>query len=300
MKIVNITGGLGNQMFQYAFALALKQAHPNEMVFVDIQHYHSVFFKKFRGANLHNGYEINTIFPNAYLPIARFSQIIKLSYWIPNYIISRLVRKYFPVRKTEYIAKRNDNYTFDEFALNNRNNCYYEGYWESIKYYQNIKRELIKVFSHPTPNLYNAKIIEDMEKLNSVGIHIRRGDYLNMPEFKGICTIDYYNKAISEILTDGLQHVFYVFSNDISWCKENILPLLQGHRCVFVTENTGKNSCWDMFLMTHCKDLIIANSSFSWWGAFLNKRINRVYAPYPWVHRNCNMDIYDKSWIKLI
>jgi len=76
-----------------------------------------------------------------------------------------------------------------------------------------------------------------------------------------------------------------------------LLQLMNGHDCVFVTENTGKNSSWDMFLMTHCKDLIIANSSFSWWGAFLNKNVNRVFVPYPWLNRDCELDVYDDSWV---
>lgn len=94
-------------------------------------------------------------------------------------------------------------------------------------------------------------------------------------------------------------HVFFVFSNDMKWCKENLSPLIEGHKMVFVSENKGKDSCWDMFLMNHCKDLIIANSSFSWWGAFLNKNVNRVCCPEPWLNRDCSIEIYDPNWIKI-
>ena len=299
MKIVNITGGLGNQMFQYAFAMALKHKCPNEKVYVDIQHYNIIFFKKFKGINLHNGYEIDKVFPKANLPIAGFCQLAKISYWIPNYVLSRIARKILPLRKTEYMPPYSMNYTYDEQALNRKGDCYYEGYWQSTHHYTEVKEELQRVYSHPEPNEYNAGYIKAMGMCNSVGIHVRRGDYLNEPEFRSICGILYYKKGIETILSDGKKHTFFIFSNDMNWCCENLTPLMSGHQFVFVTDNKGKNSCWDMFLMTHCKDLIIANSSFSWWGAFLNKNVNRVIAPEPWLNRDCTIDIYEDNWIRI-
>ena len=142
-------------------------------------------------------------------------------------------------------------------------------------------------------------MIEEIRGGHSVGIHVRRGDYLNEPEFKNICDIDYYKKAIARVLNNGKIDAFYLFSNDLKWCEENIAPLLDGNKIVYVTENKGGNSCWDLFLMTYCEDLIIANSTFSWWGAFLNKRNGRVFAPQPWLNRDCEMDLYDESWIRL-
>lgn len=152
---------------------------------------------------------------------------------------------------------------------------------------------------HPIPNGYNAGLIKKIEQAESVGLHVRRGDYLNEPEFRGICNAEYYHKAIRDVVSDGKKHSFFIFSNDMSWCRENLLPLMVGHNMLFVSGNTGKNSCWDMFLMMHCKDLIIANSSFSWWGAFLNKQVNRVYVPEPWLNRDCEIDLYADSWIKV-
>lgn len=298
MKIVNITGGLGNQMFQYAFAISLKERFPEEEVYVDISHYHTLFFKHYKGINLHNGFEIDKVFPKANLPIAGIKQISKVSYYIPNYVLSRLGRKLLPQRKTELIPSYSKNYSFVEEAYK-PGNRYYEGFWQCIKNFEGIKDKLVEVFAHPEPNEYNSQMISEINTFNSVGIHIRRGDYLNEPEFCNICDIDYYKKGIELILSDGLKHDFYIFSNDMDWCKENIAPLVFGNDIHYVTKNKGKQSCWDMFLMTYCKDLIIANSSFSWWGAFLNKNVNRVVVPDPWLNRDCEIDNYEKKWIRI-
>ena len=75
--------------------------------------------------------------------------------------------------------------------------------------------------------------------------------------------------------------------------------LLQGHEVVFVDGNRGEDSCWDMFLMTYCQELIIANSSFSWWGAFLNANVKTVCVPEPWLRRDCTIDIYDPQWVRI-
>ena len=86
----------------------------------------------------------------------------------------------------------------------------------------------------------------------------------------------------------------------MKWCKENICPLLERHNVVMVKENCGNNSCWDMHLMTHCKDLIIANSSFSWWGAYLNQREDHItYCPNKWHNTMEYKDHYVNGWIKI-
>ena len=298
MRIINITGGLGNQMFQYAFAISLKMAFPEEEVYIDTSHYHTIFFNHFKGINLHNGFEIDKVFPNAKLPIAGFRQIVKLSYYMPNYMLSRLIRKVLPRRKSELIPPYSKNYSYLPEAYLPKD-CYYEGFWQCIKNFENVKKELIETFAHPLPNSYNKQLIEEINSCQSVGIHIRRGDYLNEPEFRNICGIEYYKKGIEMILSDKKPHSFYIFSNDMAWCKENIAPLVGENSICYVEGNIGKDSCWDMFLMTYCKDLIIANSSFSWWGAFLNQHVDRVIAPEPWLNRDCEINNYENSWLRV-
>lgn len=299
MKIVNIIGGLGNQMFQYAFAIVLRQSHPSEKVFIDIQHFHYLFFKRFKTSNLHNGYELSKIFPHLDIPVAGVFQLLQVTSYIPNFFLSRIARKILPKRKTEYVANISESQKFRPELLTLQGNRYFEGYWQAAGYYSSCKSLLCKIFSHPLPNEYNKEMIKSITESASVGIHIRRGEYLLSPRYSGICEIDYYQKAIETITNDTKQHHFFIFSNDMEWCRNNILPLISNHPVTFVTGNKNNDSYWDMFLMAYCHDLIIANSSFSWWGAFLNRNAHRIIAPYPWMNGRNTDDIYDSSWVKI-
>ena len=298
MRIVNIAGGLGNQMFQYAFALMLKQHYPDEQVMVDISHYNSLMFKRFGSINLHNGYEIEKVFPHATLPVAQPGDLRRVTRYIPNYVLSRLARRFLPRKSTEYVASYKENFTVMEDVFR-EGDTYYEGYWQSAGYYQSIKPLLRHTFAHPTPNAYNAALISQAESCDSVGIHVRRGDYKSAPDFNGICTTGYYAKAIAHLTADGRRRTFFVFSNDLAWCRANLPALTQGHEAVYVDGNRGSDSCWDMFLMTHCQELIIANSTFSWWGAFLNHGEGDICTPDPWLHRDCPIHIYDPQWVRI-
>lgn len=299
MKIVNISGGLGNQMFHYAFALSIKHRFPKEDVFIDISHMNYIFCKKYKTANLHNGYELEKIFKNLSLKNASARQLIKVTWYIPNFILSRIGRKILPVRKSEYIQDKAMYFAYDENAYKCVGDVYFEGYWESVTNYVPLRDTIRKEYAHPEPDAENKNFINELKLTESVGIHVRRGDYLETKAFQGLCGIDYYEKAIKKILEDGKRHTFYIFSNDIRWCKQNLTHLIGDNKVVFVTHNTGNKSFWDMFLMTYCKDLIIANSSFSWWGAFLNSRYGRVVAPKKWMNRDADFDIWLDNWIRI-
>lgn len=300
MKIVNVIGGLGNQMFQYAFALALQKRFPEEEVLIDVSHFNYLFIKKLGAANLHNGYELDKVFPKANgIEIASALQLMKVTWYMPNYLLSRVIRKFLPHRKSEYIQTLKEIFEFSEAPFERVGDTYYEGVWESVRYLNPVRNEILNTFAHPEPNSINAEYIRKMEKSRSVGIHVRRGDYLKDPGFAGVCEIDYYERAITKILEEKRDYTFFIFSNATEWCREHLLPLLKNHHTIFVTDNKGKDSCWDMFLMSHCKELIIANSSFSWWGAFLNKQGGRVIAPKRWINRESDVDIWQDNWIKI-
>lgn len=302
MRIVNVIGGLGNQMFQCAFAIALKSTFVNDDVYIDIHHYKNPYPKTFRGNNFyHNGYEVSKLFPSFNLPIATPSQIMKCSYYIPNYFISRVARKLLPVRKTEYVQSYLDAYVYKDEVLSMQNIMYYEGYWLSPKYFYSCKERIIKAFEFkPFTTIENESFANMLSLDNSVTIHIRRGDYLNGENVKGICTLDYYKEAIDKARGVINDPVFFVFSNDQEWCMENLKDQFGESTVHFVTNNKGSESYRDMQLMSLARCNILANSSFSWWGAFLNDRTDQiVYAPKKWMNGIDDRDAYVDNWIKI-
>ena len=147
MKIVNVLGGLGNQMFQYAFAVAWKARCPHEKVYVDTQHYKNAFIKVYHGNNFyHNGYEIDKVFPNASIKTASALDLMKVSYYIPNQILARAVRRLFPKRRTEFVADQQP-YVFLPEAFDIKGDCYFDGYWMTPKYFDAYRDEIIKEFA---------------------------------------------------------------------------------------------------------------------------------------------------------
>jgi hypothetical protein len=189
---------------------------------------------------------------------------------------------------------------FDERPFRINSSCYYEGYWQSPLYFDGISSIIKDMFAFPSPQDENLKWVKRMESCNSVAIHVRRGDYVNAKSFAGICDVNYYKKAIDVVMRKIANPEFYIFSNDIEWCVQFIAPMIKSHPLCYVTNNTGKDSFWDIFLMSKCHALILANSSFSWWSAYLNSSDSSlIVTPGKWVNRKYEQDIYMNQWIKI-
>jgi hypothetical protein len=141
--------------------------------------------------------------------------------------------------------------------------------------------------------------LKNINTTTSVSIHIRRGDYLSskfVDGFSNICTIDYYNRSIDKIKSNLDLPVFFVFSDDQEWVKQNIII----KNAFYLNHNIGKNSWQDMYLMSKCKHNIIANSSFSWWGAWLNSNNQKiVIAPKKWWNDFKQDDVVPETWVRL-
>lgn len=290
MIIVRVTGGLGNQMFQYAMYKSLE--NKGKLVKLDSKSFYET--KK-----EHNGYELERIFdikPNK--PTKE-----DLEKFDENNIstLFKIKRKLFGDKKFVYDTKE---YVFNKDVYKLKNS-YLNGYWQSIKYFEGIENDIKKDFRFKNQlDNKNLEILNEIENSNSISIHIRRGDYMspeNYNMYGCIATPTYYKKAIKVIEEKVENPTFFVFSNDMDWVKKNIQINSQ---VFYIDINSGNGSYKDMQLMSNCKHNIIANSSFSWWGAWLNENKNKiVIAPKKWINRedvdSDKIELFCEGWTLL-
>ncbi|MGM9978891.1 MAG: alpha-1,2-fucosyltransferase [Clostridium sp.] len=275
MVIIKVMGGLGNQMFQYALykAFLLK----GKKVCINIDFYENV--------NSHNGYELESVF-NLHPKIEK-NWIIKHKYL--GYVFRRLKEK-------SKILEQDFEYIDNIFDFSNNTLI---GYWQNENYFKDIREELLKDFYYKINDEKNLKIQEKIKNTNSVSLHVRRGDYidkLNKEKHYVIRNNNYYIRAIKYIEKRISNPHFFVFSDDITWVKENLdIPSAE-----FINWNTGTDSFKDMILMSKCKHNIIANSTFSWWGAWLNENKNKIIiSPEVWLNNIDASNVICKDWIKI-
>lgn len=289
MKIVNILGGLGNQMFEYAMYLALKQAHPEE----DIK----VCTRSFGGYGLHNGLEINRIF-GVEMPEATLAELTRLAYPFFNYKTWQIVHHCFPWRRS--MTRGDFDVPFDYSQVTRPGSAYYDGYWQNENNFSSIRSVILDAYTFPAiTDEKNSILAARLAGVNSVACHVRRGDYLKAPNLC-VCTEGYYQRAIQFVKRSKSPELFCIFSDDIAWCRENLEELFGDAEVVFVDWNKGENSFRDMQLMSLCRHNIIANSSFSWWGAWLNNHADKfVIAPQRWLNTQIDNDPIPNSWIRI-
>jgi len=278
MKIV-ISGGLGNQMFQYALYLVLKRQCRNVILDTSLFSY----------TKMHNGYELERCFGfnDLKVKVSRWS-ILKLRFFL----------------KFNFKSFVFEDKLFFDARIFKINRFYLNGYWQSEKYFSQIQEEIQKIFKFKNIDNKNLKISKEIQSSTSVCIHIRRGDYLGNTSYEGVCTEEYYSKAIyrmSKEIGEDKDIIFYVFSDDKHFVNQFINKL--NIKSKIIKHNFGKDSYKDMYLMSNCKHNIIANSSFSWWGAWLNNNPNKIIiAPEKWFPKRSKesyKDIVPNSWIKI-
>lgn len=280
MRLIKMTGGLGNQLFIYAFYMQMKCLHPNTRIDLsDMMHYH-----------VHHGYELHRIFPT--LPYNEFCINQKL-----KKVIEFLFFKTLLERKQDLSTLR----AF--FCKRLWPLIYFKGFYQDERYFKPIEADVRRAFTF-NPELCNeqtkalaARITADPK---SVSLHVRRGDYLQPSVWRNtgcVCQEPYYRDAIKAMSARVSNVRFYVFSDDIEWARAH-LPLPTD--TVFVSHNSGFDSWQDMYLMSLCRHNIICNSTFSWWGAWLNAHSDKtVMAPSQW-SAQCDMpNICPKEWVRI-
>ncbi|MGY3054254.1 hypothetical protein ACVWYG_002460 [Pedobacter sp. UYEF25] len=284
MKIVKFLGGLGNQMFQYAFYKSLKSRFKD--VKADISGYKSY--------KLHNGFELNRLFGINLEETSQF--IIDLYNPFVRYWYARKLRRILNL-KNVYVEEKTP-FCLESSILQDPSNAFYWGYWQDPRYFSEIEAEIREDLQFKLPlNPKNQSFLENIKLVNSVSIHVRRGDYLNEELLGGMCSVDYYLKGMA-LMNAKIDHpIFFIFSDDIAWCKKN---LIANSTLIFIEGNHNSESYIDMQLMSNCKHNIIANSSFSWWGAWLNNNPEKiVIGPKKWIDDDSPNCIMPKKWIKL-
>lgn len=284
MIIVAIMGGLGNQLFQYAVGRALSYKFGYDLV-LDTRWFknnQTVTQRKYKlhhypiTARLLNKQEKKWAMLNEHPFLRQLS--INLCRW-----------KYYYER---------DTYVFDEQVLHLPDNNYLYGYWQSYKYFEEINDIIRQEFNLLTPmGDMDNKTAEKINDTNAISLHIRRGDYLLKPIERGLCSLAYYQKAVDFLNQRVEAPHYFVFSDDHEWVIKNLKIPAQ---TTYIIHNNEENAFQDLRLMSLCRHHIMANSSFSWWGSWLNHKQGKiVIAPNRWLGKNATADLIPSNWITM-
>jgi hypothetical protein len=285
VHIVKVNGGLGNQMFQYAFALAIDALYGDARL--DLE-----WIRKYRA---HNGYELDRLF-SVRVPACSLEDRKRLGEASDGLVGQ--VRRRLRLTKRSYYAAR--GFGYDPAALERSEETYFAGYWQSPRYFKTIEDEVRAAFTFKPPlSAKSESFLASAAGRTLIGIHARRGDYLADSAYATVCDAVYYKAAALAAARDAEDPLFAFFSDDLDWCRAELrVP----GEAIYVDWNRGANSYEDMRLMAACDALVMANSSFSWWGAWLGERPGRpVFVPTHWVAdpSRDSRDIVPARWIRV-
>lgn len=292
MIAVNLCMGLGNKMFQYAFGRGL--INKGYDIVFDVTNYTPYY--------PHESIQLDDVFPNIELPKMQegnFPLLFPKKQRFPGYYrIKRFLKGCF--LKEHYYFLSTHAYV-PEIEKKIKNNIIFHGDWQTEKYFLHCKDDIRKQFTFPQfDEKDNIIIAKKMASENSVAIHVRKGEDYTNPLFVNICTLDYYKKAIDIIKHKVKDPIFYIFTDSPEWVKSNFPEL----EYTLINWNEGDKAFRDMQLMANAKHNIIANSTFSWWGAWLNPNPDKVVISpriffNPVRKYNRKTDIIPDSWIKV-
>ena len=282
---LRLNGGLGNQMFQWALARMIEETTDME-VYLDMSYFN---MRKARPYQL-DVFKLKPRFIEDWQTKLKLELIWTFRHFFDLHNLFGL--------KVYYESQFN----FDKTISKIQPNSYISGFFQSELYFSNVENRLRDDFTF-ADGIFdeNRKLANEMSQQNAVSLHVRRGDYINKKRYQdsyAVCSPDYYKRAVEYIAQQHPDPVLYIFSDDIAWTKKNLRFPYKTH---FVSHNTGKESYIDMRLMSLCKHNVIANSSFSWWGAWLNSNPDKIIiAPKQWFKDETivQTDVIPKHWIQ--
>ena len=277
---IKLSGGLGNQMFQFATGFSIAKKN-NVRLSLDLRYINR--------RQLFNGFELEKIF-NIYSKVSFLNK--PLSFNTLNF------KEILNIIDVTYYNFKEPHFHYASNILNISNHSFLDGYWQSEMYFKDYTKEIKKIFNFSDQlNEQNILIGDDINRNNSISIHIRRGDFLLKRNNSHYVNLkEYYLKSIYESSKKFKNPKYFIFTDDPSWAVENFVL---DHPYIVVDINLGTRSFLDMYLMSLCKANIIANSSFSWWGAWLNSKKDKIiYAPKKWFKDKsiCTDDLIPNSW----
>jgi hypothetical protein len=290
--VIRLNGGLGNQMFQYAFGRAIAEIRKAPLIL------NCYGFK----------YKISGVTQRTYaLDSFTLADSVMVSYEPYNFNLNRFAR-FVPFMDRMLSVCFEKNISYDTKAYNDMHSSVFVGYWQSYRYFESVSEILLKDFNFRGKFCSSFIDYEKDIKLNqSVMLHVRRGDYVSLASassYHGVLNIDYYKLAASEVLSREPKACFFVFSNDIDWCRQTLKFLPENTR--YIEPDPCRCDVQELILMSLCKYQIIANSSFSWWSAWLsnsnqNKYEAKIIAPNSWfVNQKIeNFNRFPSYWIIL-
>ncbi|MEE9339090.1 MAG: alpha-1,2-fucosyltransferase [Methylococcaceae bacterium] len=288
MIIVRIIGGLGNQMFQYAFGFSLSK-RTGQQFKLDIAGFDSCSLRTFSLSY----YGLKEDFAT--------KDEVKTLKFCEESLITKLLRKTKKKPPPFADTYKSESQNSEEISLSNKG-AYYDGYWQNEIYFKDYRKDLINLFSITSTSSDTKEYLQKISTTESVSLHVRRGDYvanLHTKNVHGLCDIPYYRDSYEMISRKVNKPHFFIFSDDLAWAKENlkfVAPL------TFIEFDDAATDNEEVFLMSQCHHNIIANSSFSWWGAWLNQHENQVVAaPRHWFADKLRKtsSLTPKSWNRL-
>ena len=294
MIVIKISGGIGNQLFQYAVARNLSIKHGVPFL-LDLEWFERFPVRQYKLKNFNIEEHIGT--KKEIWPLKKHGRRAGWRHCIQNFLYAN-----------DSLYKKEKFFHFDPAILEIKDNAYLDGNWQSEKYFYENRDTIRKDFTlKTTPSSYFIEVKKKIEQNKTsnetaVSLHIRRGDYASDPKVLasiGLCSIEYYQEAAKIIASKVSHPVFYIFSDDIEWVKNN---LKLSFPTQYISHPEKDKDYEELFLMASCSHHIMANSSFSWWGAWLNPNNDKIIiAPKQWFKDTTRdtKDLLPEGWLRI-